>query len=193
VRHDRSVPRRHRPAINSNLDDISDAQLAIQHWRAAVGLQHERLDASSGPYLIDINFGVFAVNNVVRACGMLTRHEVDGIAEALDDFRQRQGAATQLRNALEHFDDYHRGQGDAAVGQSWFPYQAHRREDGRLYLFTPPLSSGGDEAMTIDVFTLFDDARALAARALELLAASSAPRLMLGFLDARNRSEKRRQ
>jgi hypothetical protein len=105
---------------NSDLDDIGDASIAITHWRRAVSLQASRLAEPKADNLIDIEFAVVSVINLLRASKMLERHGVPYVAEYLDQFHSKYPAIRALRNAVEHFDEHLRGAGREAKEEAWF-------------------------------------------------------------------------
>ena len=142
--------------LNDDADDVSDAEIYLRMWTKALRLQENRLRTGDGKLDVDTRFAIFAASNVVTCCRMFVRHNVPHVQEFLDEYSSRQPVARSLRNALEHLDDYLRGQGAASKGQpNWFPLGGERDADGRVHLAIPRL--GDVEGHRFDVTQLIHD------------------------------------
>lgn len=104
--------------------DLSGVPTAVGHvvqWAYAMDVQAERIEsAGTGPLAmrrreIDVRFFVQALRNLLRAIELIQRRASDAareqIAAALEAFNQEVPGAKDVRDRLEHFDEYESGVG----------------------------------------------------------------------------------
>jgi hypothetical protein len=89
----------------------------LMFWWGAMDLEAGRtLRAEPGPQAkaeteIDGKLFVIALRNVIRAAELCRDHAPEVVDAALATFRERVPDATKVRNVIEHFDAYERGEG----------------------------------------------------------------------------------
>lgn len=146
-------------------ESLTDLLIYVDHWKRAVEVQVERVQQAQPGDLLDIGFLVTAASALRQCVGALSeRRGHVAVATALHGFDEAHPYLRQLRNAIEHAEDYLAGSGRAAKGNAWFPLATSRYE-GRLYLLIPPL--GGRPAAGVDVLRLADEVSLLALKALD--------------------------
>ncbi len=126
-------------------------KIYLDHWCHGVELQLERFTADGNSNrVLEASFLIVAAFQVRRSVAMLERHAAEGVAGLVGIFDAKHPYLRSLRNALEHHDEFLRGQGKSAAGQVWFPLGT--RKDGRAHiLLIPPLDGGAAAAINLDV------------------------------------------
>lgn len=87
----------------------------IGFWALAAELQRDRVvNRSAGRFVnqVDATLLAVAIRNVVRAAEWAKRFDAARVSAALGVFDSRVPNAVAVRNMLEHFDKYERGQGN---------------------------------------------------------------------------------
>ena len=115
----------------------------IDRWRDAAQLQHDRLVSSGNRHFADIHVYVLAVDNLADTVRvMLSQYpQLAGMQTAVTDTLQRFTAAApdigNLRNLLEHFDEYDQSWADSrslasSQGSAWAKSRTRRCSKAKL-------------------------------------------------------------
>lgn len=154
----------------------SDPAYFISRWRAGLELQDERIrDASDQLHAqIDIDLYTLILRNLIRAVEYAEKSTGDReIKKALENFKIAVPSWLNVRDFLEHFDDYSKGTGNRQKDGSaivYGPYYAEEEQynlNGTLIQKNYYLSFG--EGNQIDIVTTTREAGKLADAALVCL------------------------
>jgi len=102
-----------RPAPPAVLN-LSVALWQVETWWAGTALQHRRLSEATSPAhaMADVSMLVLALRNLLRAAYLAEKACPDGrIRAAILRFEARLPGLTEIRDVLEHFDEYAEGSG----------------------------------------------------------------------------------
>lgn len=143
----------------------------MQFWLHALGLQHQRATSEPAePWDAAVDASLFAValRNVIRAVEACRRWSPHDIGSALADFDSKVPRAVDVRDIIEHFDDYDRGAGKLQkrqVKEGRAPFTV-----GKWVEETPGhLQYRIAVGLTLDVTPAFEAGSALAGAALDAL------------------------
>lgn len=135
----------------------------ISAWVEGLHLQRTRVLASaSGSWArqLDAHFFAVVLQNLLRAVGMGSQYRPEAVRRAMDRFDEAVPHVKDVRNVLEHFDEYRRGTGRLQTKGDEIPYGAFLVEiKGECVIFA------GNKYVSVDDATRAGSALAEVVRA----------------------------
>lgn len=168
-------------ADSQNKRRQSNPEYYISRWRTALELQDKRIRSAEDQLCRQIDTDLYALvlRNLVRAveyAANLTKN--DDIQKALKIFKEAVPGWINVRNFLEHFDEYAQGKGklqkkeEATVYGPYYAEEERYDANGALIAKNYYLSFG--EGNHIDIATATHEAGTLADTAFKVLSYSQA-------------------